>query len=87
MYPLVPLYPGIMWCPVSAGSPVMSPKNNLSKSWGLTLGSHPPIVGPHAATGIPFKSPLDSIRHLGIPLTCSALGSSQVVPPWPPPCS
>lgn len=42
---------------------------NIAKSWGLTLGSHPPIVGTHAATGIPFQSSLDHIRHLGIPLT------------------
>ena len=44
-------------------------KLNVGKSWGLTLGSHPPLVGHHAATGITFKGPLEAVRHLGIPLT------------------
>lgn len=44
-------------------------KLNVDKSWGLTLGSHPPLVGPHPATGITFKGPLEAVRHLGIPLT------------------
>ena len=42
---------------------------NRPKSWGLTLGSHAPIVGVHAGTGITFKGPLDVTRHLGIPLS------------------
>ena len=44
-------------------------KLNVSKSWGLTLGAHPPLVGPDAGTGITFRGPLESVRHLGIPLT------------------
>lgn len=44
-------------------------KLNVSKSWGLTLGSHSPVVGHHAGTGITFRGPLESVRHLGIPLT------------------
>ena len=44
-------------------------KMSLPKSWGLTLGAHPPLVGPHVGTGITFKSPLEPVRHLGIPLT------------------
>ena len=59
-------------------------KVNLHKSWGLTLGSHPLIVGPHAPSGISFKSPLAAIRHLGIPLSsgnaqtaCTALYESK----------
>ena len=46
---------------------------NISKSWGLTLGSHAPIVGQHAATGICFKSPLEAVRHLGVPLTAGSM--------------
>lgn len=42
---------------------------SLPKSWGLTLGSHPPIVGAHGPTGIVFKPPLEFVRHLGIPLS------------------
>jgi hypothetical protein len=42
---------------------------NLSKSWGLTVGNHPPLVGMHPATGIPFVSSLESVKHLGLPLT------------------
>jgi exonuclease III len=42
---------------------------SLPKSWGLTLGSHPALAGPHADTGITFHSPLQPIRHLGVPLT------------------
>ena len=42
---------------------------SLPKSWGLSLGTHPPLVGLHAGTGITFKSPLEPVRHLGIPLT------------------
>ena len=42
---------------------------SLPKSWGLTLGAHPPLVGLHAGTGITFHSPLQPIRHLGVPLT------------------
>lgn len=48
---------------------------SLHKSWGLTLGSHPPIVGDHAATGVPFKSPLEAARHLGVPLTSGDFAS------------
>lgn len=44
-------------------------KLNVPKSWGLTLGSHPPLVGHHPGTGITFKGPLEAVRHLGIPLT------------------
>jgi hypothetical protein len=59
-------------------------KVRLPKSWGLTLGSHPPIVGTHAPSGISFKSPLQVVRHLGIPLSpanaqsaCSGLYDSK----------
>jgi exonuclease III len=45
---------------------------SLHKSWGLTLGSHPPLVGPHAATGVPFLAPHEAVRHLGVPLTSGA---------------
>jgi hypothetical protein len=41
---------------------------NLQKSWGITLGSHPQLVGPHEATGVPFVAPGQSVRHLGVPL-------------------
>ena len=44
---------------------------SLPKSWGLTLGSHPPIVGAHGPTGILFKGPFEVVRHLGIPLSPS----------------
>ena len=44
-------------------------KLNVPKSWGLALGSHPALVGPHPGTGIIFKGPLEAVRHLGIPLT------------------
>ena len=42
---------------------------NLAKSWGLTVGTHPPLVGMHGGTGVPFLSPLETVRHLGLPLT------------------
>ena len=45
---------------------------SLHKSWGLTLGSHPPLIGDHADTGVPFTSPLDAVRHLGVPLSAGA---------------
>ena len=48
-------------------------KVSIPKSWGLTLGSHPPIVGVHAATGICFKPPSEATRHLGVPLSSGDL--------------
>ena len=42
---------------------------NTHKCIGLTLGSHPPIQGVHAASGITFAAPGTIIRHLGILLT------------------
>ena len=42
---------------------------NTQKCTGLTLGSHPPIQGTHAASGITFTAPGTVIRHLGILLT------------------
>jgi len=42
---------------------------SFPKSWGLTVGSHPPIVGTHGPTGILFKAPFEFVRHLGIPLS------------------
>ena len=45
-------------------------KENASKGKGLTMGTHPPVVGTNAATGAKFPSPGDEPpRHLGIPLT------------------
>ena len=48
-------------------------KLNIPKSWGLTLGSHPAIVGVHAGTGICFQAPLQAVRHLGVPLSSGNL--------------
>jgi hypothetical protein len=45
---------------------------NRPKSWGLTLGTHEPFVGLHPRLGIKFRSPLEFIRHLGIPLTAGS---------------
>lgn len=42
---------------------------NLNKSKGMTLGSHPPLQGPHAPSGVPFVAPGTRVRHLGILLT------------------
>lgn len=41
---------------------------SLPKSWGLTLGAHPVLVGPHDGTGVPFVAPGQPVRHLGVPL-------------------
>lgn len=45
-------------------------KENASKGKGLTMGTHPPVVGTHEATGANFPALGDEPpRHLGIPLT------------------
>ena len=45
-------------------------RENASKGKGLTLGTHPSVVGVNAATGAHFPAPGDAPpRHLGIPLT------------------
>jgi hypothetical protein len=49
---------------------------SLPKSWGLTLGSHPLLVGPHAATGVPFVAPGEAVRHLGVPLVVGDAGTA-----------
>jgi Reverse transcriptase (RNA-dependent DNA polymerase) len=49
---------------------------NLPKSWGLTLGAHPLLVGPHAGTGVPFVAPGQSVRHLGVPLVVGDAGAA-----------
>jgi len=42
---------------------------NLLKCEGLSLGAHPPLEGVHTGTGIAFRGPADTIRHLGVLLT------------------
>ena len=42
---------------------------NISKSEGLTLGTHPPLEGVHAATGVKFVGPGGFVQHLGVLLT------------------
>jgi hypothetical protein len=44
-------------------------KLNISKSSGMTLGSHPSLQGLDLATGATFIAPGETIRHLGIQLT------------------
>ena len=41
---------------------------NLPKSWGMTLGSHEQLQGPHEGTGVPFVAAGEAVRHLGVPL-------------------
>ena len=54
-------------------------KLNIPKSWGLTLGSHAPIVGQHPGTGICFKATLEAVRHLGVPLTAGCMDSHVAI--------
>jgi hypothetical protein len=42
---------------------------NVGKCEGLTLGPHPPLEGLHAGTGVTFRGPADTIRHVGVLLT------------------
>lgn len=49
---------------------------SMPKSWGLTLGTHQLLVGPHAATGIPFVAPGEAVRHLGVPLVVGDAGEA-----------
>lgn len=45
-------------------------KENASKGWGITLGSHPPITGVCPVTGAQFAAAGERGRcHLGLPLT------------------
>jgi hypothetical protein len=41
---------------------------NLPKSWGMTLGSHEQLQGPHEGTGVPFVAAGEAVGHLGVPL-------------------
>lgn len=44
-------------------------KLSISKSEGLTLGTHPPLEGDDPVTGVKFVGPTDAIKHLGVLLT------------------
>lgn len=44
-------------------------KLSISKSEGLTLGSHPPLEGDDPVTGVKFIGPTGAIKHLGVLLT------------------
>jgi hypothetical protein len=50
---------------------------SLPKSWGMTLGSHEPLQGPHEGTGVPFVAAGESVRHL---FFCILVGVSAS--PW-----
>lgn len=42
---------------------------NVGKCEGLTLGAHPPLEGTHPGTGVTFRGPRETVRHLGVLLT------------------
>ncbi len=44
-------------------------KLSVSKSEGLTLGSHPPLEGDDPVTGVKFVGPAGAVKHLGVLLT------------------
>jgi hypothetical protein len=51
-------------------------KLNRAKSKAITLGSHPPLVGPHPLSGVEFLPPGEPFRHLGILLTTGDRGAA-----------
>ena len=55
-------------------------KLSISKSEGLTLGSHPPLEGHDPVTGVKFVGPRDTVKHLGVLLTkgCRAAAATAM---------
>ena len=54
-------------------------KLNVDKGVGRVLGSHAPVVGVHAASGIPFAAAGDTVRHLGVLLGSEAAQATSAL--------